>query len=684
MRKGYELIGLRVIGVQDVTDLGKVIDLIFDQTADQCLGLVMSEGGLMSEAQVVPWSEIRTVGPDAIMVNASTSKVGVSGAPDLQAAMNADTSLSGDRLMTTGGNALGTLGDVYLDETTGRVQGYEVSGGLVSDVSSGKNYLPADAIPQVGRDTILVAPHVEGMLQEQNETSSSGLKGVAQSASDKLSVAGDKLASAYESVKDKATETYANIASASVDKQKEFVVGKVAGQDVYLPLGSTLPSGLTTATTPTPALSAATGNAALNEADLMDRDLDVETISLPREGTIGTHAPDIAPTSATPTPSFLGIPDVSAPGLNFNEVEPATILDPMGEKATAAGESVGSSLPYSSGTSAPSTAANFDPATVSAPGLNFNEVEPATILDPMGQKAEAAGEQVGSTLHATGSTYASSAPIQFDPNAVSAPGLNFNEVEPATILDPMGERASQSGAMQSALVPASTAHTTSTSDTAEHGPLLVAKGQTITQQQADTAENAGILHQLLLAVGSGAVAGASDAVHDRTSDVSNGGQGQSGVSNAGAQASQLLSSAKEKGSQLLSAAQERKAQLDDANLRKRINHALGRPVTRVILAKDDTVILNVGDLITNKAVGMAYDNGALETLLSSVYDEEPQITPAMARTTEAGTATIPSQAPLMPPPATAIAPPEQNDQSQPPQGNPGQSGQSQGGQSQGS
>ena len=55
----------------------------------------------------------------------------------------------------------------------------------------------------------------------------------------------------------------------------------------------------------------------------------------------------------------------------------------------------------------------------------------------------------------------------------------------------------------------------------------------------------------------------------------------------------------------------------------RIQQAIGRPVNRVILDKDDEVILNTGDIITYQSVDRADDADVLELLLSSVHDESP-------------------------------------------------------------
>jgi regulator of extracellular matrix RemA (YlzA/DUF370 family) len=58
---------------------------------------------------------------------------------------------------------------------------------------------------------------------------------------------------------------------------------------------------------------------------------------------------------------------------------------------------------------------------------------------------------------------------------------------------------------------------------------------------------------------------------------------------------------------------------------RRIQSALGRPVTRVILDEQDQVILNVGDLITHKAIDHAREADSLEILLGSVYDRAPEL-----------------------------------------------------------
>jgi hypothetical protein len=73
----------------------------------------------------------------------------------------------------------------------------------------------------------------------------------------------------------------------------------------------------------------------------------------------------------------------------------------------------------------------------------------------------------------------------------------------------------------------------------------------------------------------------------------------------------------------------------------RIEQALGRPVTRVILDPQDNVILNMGELITHKAIWQAEEAGVLNILLNSVYVvRRPEILTSELRAAEPGMAAL--------------------------------------------
>ena len=67
---------------------------------------------------------------------------------------------------------------------------------------------------------------------------------------------------------------------------------------------------------------------------------------------------------------------------------------------------------------------------------------------------------------------------------------------------------------------------------------------------------------------------------------------------------------------------------------------MGRPVTRVILDRNDEVILNVGELITHQAIAISRQADVLEILLDSVYTVTPNLSLDELRAPEAGKAAL--------------------------------------------
>ena len=259
MRKGKSLIGVKVISEIDGADMGRVKDLVFDHDANQVLALLMSEKDLFGliDAQIIPWSQIAHIGPDAITVVSSNSRIKAGEDSRVKNIMSRNTALSGTRIYTTDGKDLGTLADTYINDENGHIDGYEISGGFVSDTMTGKRFLPSDHELTLGKDVALVEPMAAQVLEEQKTTQPGGLGATTHSIGEKVSGAYESAASsvsgayetaaasvtsAYDSTKEKVGDTYANIAYASVEKQKEFVIGKVAGRDVLLPETNTTTS----------------------------------------------------------------------------------------------------------------------------------------------------------------------------------------------------------------------------------------------------------------------------------------------------------------------------------------------------------------------------------------------------------------------------------------------------------
>ncbi len=558
MRKGKSIIGLNVLTQADGQNLGAVKDLVFDHETNALLALLLSGKDLFGliDAKIIPFNQVLTIGPNAVMVPSSESVINAHDDARVANIMDRDTKLSGTRITTTDGQDLGTFADLYVDEETGHILGYEVSTGFLADTMSGKRYMVAPDHMTIGRDVALVDPTVATDLETQAHEEPGGLKAVATTV-------GEKVGGAYDATKEKVTDVYANIATASVEKQMEFVVGKTASRDVIIPADK--------------------ATMAAPEALPMGASSSAGMLSDPLAPPVGSElATSAAATGAMATPMAT---DVSSSG----EMVDGEVLVRKGEVITQ------------------------------------QHAERAVAADILGQLVIAAGGGVAGDALAAGREKMSGVAASGSETAGGMSASAQQHAEQAAIGRPAGREV-----------------------TAPDGSTIVAPGMTITAGMMQEARMFGKEKELIAAAGLGAASQGAETVKEH--------------------AAGMWDSIKEKVADLTGAAHEKKAEYDAQSEQNKINNALGRPTTRVILDQSDNVILNTGDLITNAAVNQARTAGVLDILLDSVYTADPEITPEMLRARESGAAALPTQAQPSGGPITATVAPDQPAQDTPPQG----------------
>ena len=169
--------------------------------------------------------------------------------------------------------------------------------------------------------------------------------------------------------------------------------------------------------------------------------------------------------------------------------------------------------------------------------------------------------------------------------------------------------------------------------------LIAAQGQIVTQGVLEKARTMNREAELLRATGvtPDGEASSGPPISDQLS---------AGLSNVSAGASSFLDRAKtwlgEKGDDASEAIDRRQ---QEAQAQKE-RDAIGRPVNRVILDPQDQIILNIGEIITHKAVAAAKAAGILDMLLDSVSKETVSINPLDARPHETGSAALDGQGEL--------------------------------------
>ncbi len=156
------------------------------------------------------------------------------------------------------------------------------------------------------------------------------------------------------------------------------------------------------------------------------------------------------------------------------------------------------------------------------------------------------------------------------------------------------------------------------------GYVIAAEGQIVTPQVIARAKQEQMVQALLAAVG----LSTGQVVQSKTGAL---------AANTGEYVKEGAKNLWEQVKETASDLQERSTQAIEY---QRIKGALGHPVTRVILDRNDSVILNVGELITHQAVEMARQADVLGILLDSVYTETPQLSLDELRAKEPGKAAL--------------------------------------------
>jgi uncharacterized protein YrrD len=182
MRKGNEIIGKTVVSYNTGRRIDIVKDLIFDQNSNRLLGFLIKEGGWFSSPRVLLLSDVLAIGADAIIISSKDNIFEAKQVPAIARILEYNNVLKGTRILTTDGRNLGTMVDLYFDDKTGMVEGYEVSGGMFADAYSGRSFVPTPKTFKIGKDVAFVPVETALLMEEQV----GGIKAAMQSAGEKV------------------------------------------------------------------------------------------------------------------------------------------------------------------------------------------------------------------------------------------------------------------------------------------------------------------------------------------------------------------------------------------------------------------------------------------------------------------------------------------------------------------
>ncbi|WP_375498353.1 PRC-barrel domain-containing protein [uncultured Nostoc sp.] len=534
MRKGSDVIDKVVVTSDKGKKIQRIIDLIFDHKRNQLLGFLVEEKGLFRDAKVIPLQEVQAIGSDAIIVKSKESIVKVHRVPAIKEILHENIVLKGTRILTTEGLYLGGLVDLFFDEHSGLVEGYEVSGGVFADAYSGRSFVPAPETLTIGYDVAFVPPETAQMMEEQV----GGIRGAVQATEDRFQE------------------------SAQTANRRLQSASQAAGEQLQS---------------------------------------SVENVNRRLQSASQNAGEQLQAATDTTSSKLQDLNRNAAASLTNN------LVDPAKQKVHVIGKHVERDVLTPDGS------------------VLLLQGQSVTLVD-----AEAA-ERIGildELYRATGGSLTAN----ISRNLKAATESTSNQIQSATMSSAANLRHSVDGLATQVRVAIEQARGRRVLQTvrADDGLIIAASGQIVTESVLARAQTYGKQAELLNAAGLVAT-----AVRSTTSDtwLETKVQVRQGASVAQENLNTFWQALKQKAEML----QRRSTR---AMRKQRIEVALGRPVTRVILDPEDNVILNVGELITHRAVRQAEESGVLNILVSSVYIKEPEISDQELRAQEHGMAAL--------------------------------------------
>jgi len=173
LRKYSEVLGLPVISARDGFKIGTVKDVIFNNEKKCVLAFLMDKGIYAVKGNVILLNSILSLGNDALIIDDPLNLIEYRHFKKLYN-LNERTNLRGLRIFTQTGEDLGIVQDVLFDYKTGKIEGVQVSDGLLQDIIMGRNILPFFGRVEIGTGNILV----ESEAVEEMISTGGGLKSI--------------------------------------------------------------------------------------------------------------------------------------------------------------------------------------------------------------------------------------------------------------------------------------------------------------------------------------------------------------------------------------------------------------------------------------------------------------------------------------------------------------------------
>jgi uncharacterized protein YrrD len=151
MRRTREIVGLPVLSLKCGDQIGWVKDVVFDGQSRKISGVLLEGAHIFHSSKGIPREVVAAVGKDALTVSDHVVQnlLGIKWSEKV-----------GNQVFTQGGEAKGTIEDVFLDDSAENIVGFEISDGLFSDLIDGRGTILQENVMVDGKDVLIVEDQV--------------------------------------------------------------------------------------------------------------------------------------------------------------------------------------------------------------------------------------------------------------------------------------------------------------------------------------------------------------------------------------------------------------------------------------------------------------------------------------------------------------------------------------------
>ncbi len=154
IKRGSEIIGLPVICLDENYKSMEIKDIVYDPISYELIALVIEEGKYFHEKKIVRIENIKNIEEEAVTVytKAYIEKVQIN--PTLH---SMTCGLLGLDILTQEGKDVGTIQDILIDVSIGKLVGIVITEGIFDDLMGGRPILPIDENFNLNKDNLVIS-----------------------------------------------------------------------------------------------------------------------------------------------------------------------------------------------------------------------------------------------------------------------------------------------------------------------------------------------------------------------------------------------------------------------------------------------------------------------------------------------------------------------------------------------